>query len=91
MVRKRNEKDELTALRRHFTEAYPDSPAPRTIEFAECDLTKREKEALKALNDMMAQIESVMPEVMKEMKEKGFEVPNEGQKLLKKHVGLGVF
>jgi len=89
VIRQRDEKDELTALRRHYAEVHSDLPVPRSIEFAECDLTKREKECVKALNDMIAQIDSVMPEVVKELKAKGIEVPNENPP--KKRISLGVF
>lgn len=76
IVRKRSEKDELSALRRHYGEVHPDLPIPHSVTFAECDLTKKEKECLKALNDYVHQIESIMPEVLPEMNEKGFKAPN---------------
>lgn len=91
VVRKRDEKDELLALQRHYREAHKDLPVPHNVVFAECDLTLREKEGLKKLNEMVAQMESVMPEVLKEMKEKGFEVPDENKKPHKTHVRLGSF
>jgi hypothetical protein len=91
IVRKRSEEDELSALKRHYSEAHKDLPVPHKIIFAECDLTKMEKEGLRKLNEMVAQIESVMPEVLKEMKEKGFEVPDENKKRPKTHVRLGSF
>lgn len=80
IVRKRSGEDELSALRRHYRDAHSDLPIPNRVIFAECDLTKREKECLKKLNEFVAQIESIMPKVVQEMREKGFTAPNEDQK-----------
>ena len=92
IVRKRSEEDELSALRRHYRDVHSDLPLPNSVIFAKCDLTKKQREGLKALNEYVAQIESIMPKVMQEMREKGFKVPNEDQKPpAKKHVTLGLF
>lgn len=76
IIRKRGEKDELSALRRHYREAHQDLPLPQSYVVADCDLTKKEKDLLKELNDYVHEVESVIPEVFREMNEKGFKAPN---------------
>lgn len=79
VVRKRSEKYELSALRRHYSEVHQDLALPHSYIVAECDLTEKEKDFLKGLTDYARQLESVIPEVLREMKEKGFKTPKHGR------------
>jgi len=76
IVRKRSEKDELSALQRHYREAHPDLPLPHSYIIADCDLTKNEKDCLKELNEYVRELQSVIPDVLREMKKKGLKTPD---------------
>lgn len=59
IVRKRSEKDKLSALQRHYLEAHQEMPLPKTYMIADCDLTKKQKQALDYLNDFAHRLNSI--------------------------------
>lgn len=70
IIRNRNENDELEALRRHYKEAHQNQPLPNTYIIADCDLTKRQKEALGYVRDLWRQLDSIAPDILRDVKNK---------------------